>query len=88
VNELVEKLRLVEQRQDDIAKQLAFNTEITAAVNQNTADIIEVWRACRGGLRVLGWMGIALKWLTIVAACCTAVAGAYYAITHLGAPKP
>ena len=81
---LVEKIRVMETRQDDLAKQLEFNTKITEAVRQNTADIVEVWKAAHGGLKVLGWMGAIARWVTIIAGCVAAVGGAYYALTHWG----
>lgn len=87
VNELVDKLALVEQRQCDLAKQHTFNTEITAAVNKNTADIIKVWQACQGGLKVLGWIGTAVKWLTAIALGVSATLAVVQAWLHFGGGK-
>lgn len=81
---MVAQVASVEKTQAELAEQLAFNTQITAKVVQNTADIVEVWQSVKGGMRVLGWLGLAAKWLTIIAACVTAVGAAVYAMTHFG----
>lgn len=69
-----------------IEQQLADNTELTAQVKQNTADIVQAWQSVRGGLKVLGWLGLVAKWVTIIAAAVSAVAAAAYAIMHFGKP--
>lgn len=87
VTALVAQVASIEQRQEDLSRQLAINTAITAQVSQNTTDIIEVWTSVKSGMRVLGWLGAAARWVAIIASCITAVGAAVYAITHWGSPK-
>lgn len=87
IHTLVEKVAGIELRQVDISERLEVNTQITAEISRNTADIVEVWQSVKGGMRVLGWLGLAAKWLAIVAGCVTAVSAAVYALLHFGGPK-
>ena len=60
-------------------------------VRENTAltqEVLDVLRAARVGLKVLGGIGIAVKWIGTLAAAGLAIWTFLYAITHGGAtPK-
>lgn len=53
------------------------NTRITAAIATDTSELLELFRAAKGGFKVVGWMGGALKWAAAIGA---AVVGLYVAI--------
>lgn len=51
-----------------LEKGLADNTAATARVEENTAEMIDLFRSAKGGFRVLGHIGSILKWAAAVAA--------------------
>lgn len=78
----------LKSQQQETFQKLELNTEATLEVKKNTADIVAAWQALSGGLRVLGWLGILAKWLATISTGVAAAGGAWYAITHWGAPPP
>lgn len=60
-----------------IEKAVNENTRITAAIATDTGELLELFRAAKGGFKVVGWMGGALKWAAAIGA---AVVGLYAAI--------
>ena len=59
------------------------NTEITRETKADTGEFLEIFKAMRGGFKVLGWLGTAAKWTASLGA---ALIGLYYAV-KMG-PKP
>jgi hypothetical protein len=67
-----EQLKLIRQ-------ELQENTDVTT-------DIRDLMSAGKTGLKVLGWIGVAAKWVASIALAITAVWGVIYTITHGGTP--
>jgi len=80
------RFRAIDERCLRIESQLQQNTELTQEVVKNTTDIVAAWTALSGGLKVLGWLGIAAKYLALFAGAVSALGGAWYALTHWGQP--
>jgi hypothetical protein len=62
------------------AKALAENTKITK-------EIKETFDAVKGGFKVLGWIGVAVKWVGSIAGGVAAVFALYYTLINGGPPK-
>lgn len=56
-----------------LEKGLADNSAATARVEENTSEMVEMFRSAKGGFRVLGYIGSVLKWATAVAASLLAI---------------
>lgn len=63
--------------QEMIEAQLKTNTELTAKHASDTSEIVEFFRAAQQGLRVLGWIGKAVKYVAPIGAALAALAAAY-----------
>lgn len=66
-------------RMDRMQAELSANTAITVQVR----DLLQT---LRGGLRLLGWLGVAAKWIGGIAAAVTAVWALIHAAIHSGRP--
>lgn len=78
------QLEAIHQRLERGDKRMA---SIEAEVSKNTAitaEIKEILDAARLGFKVLGGLGVALKWAAGIAAAL----GTLWAIFHNGGPKP
>ena len=65
-------------------------TQIEDLLAQNTAmtaQMLDVVKAVKGGIKVLGWIGVGAKWLAGIAAAVTAIYTLIYMATH-GGSKP
>lgn len=56
-----------------LEKGLADNTAATARVEENTAEMVEMFRSAKGGFRVLGYIGQIVKWALAVGASAAAI---------------
>jgi hypothetical protein len=65
------------ERLDDLRDELAANTAATQ-------DVRELLSVARGGLKVLGWLGVGAKWVGAVAAAITALWVLLHQLTHNG----
>lgn len=79
-----ERLDRGDRRFDQLDAEVAENTRLTRASAEDLAAIRDVLTAVRGGLRVLGWLGLAVKWLGGLATAGVAIYTAWYALTHGG----
>ena len=52
----------VNQRLDTVETALCDNTKTTNQTQQNTAELVEIFQAAKGGFKVMGWLGQAAKW--------------------------
>lgn len=77
-------------RMDAIERGLRENTVATLEGNRDAREVLELFRAVKGGIRVLGWIGGAARWVGFIATAGTAIYAAWYAISHGGQlpPKP
>lgn len=71
----------------DLRHNVDDNTEICAnmeeAVNRDLGEIKDILNTVKSGLTFLGWIGVAAKWLGIIAGCLAAVFGAILAGDNL-----
>lgn len=72
-------LRKGETRMGSIETELATNSKLT----QEVRDILS---AAKGAFKVLGWLGIAVKWIGGITAALTTIYVAGYTATHGGKP--
>ena len=84
---------LIERRAADpwrikIEAEVAENTRITAETKQRVDEMYDILVAIQGALKVLRWIGIAAKWVTVLTGMASAMALLWYQLTHGGSPKP
>lgn len=65
------------ERVTTIERAVKENTAITAAIATDTSELLALFTAAKGGLKVMGWMGGVVKWIAAIGA---AVVGLYVAI--------
>lgn len=70
----------MDARLRDIETELAANTKVTTEVR-------EVLDTFKGGMRMLGWMGIAAKWIAGIAAAIGAVIAIWETLRSGGPPR-
>ena len=78
------RLTALEERCGRIETAVAENTLLTKTIQKNTDDIVEAWNAIAGGLKVLGWLARAAKYLTYA----LGLVAAAYAVLRGGNPPP
>lgn len=78
------------EKMDEQADRLKSVEAELRSNSETTREVRELLDAGKSGLRVLGWLGAAGKWIGTLATAGIAVYGALYAITHNGQlpPKP
>ena len=76
----------IRQEQAELRAELKNNTAVTAQIKERTEDLIGFFEAAKGGLKVLGWLGTAIKWLGGIAAACVGIYALVQAIIHGGMP--
>jgi len=69
----------VESRMGILETELAANSE-------TTTEVREILATARAGLKVLGGLGTAARWVGYLAAAATAVYALWYTVTHGGKP--
>lgn len=82
--EAIELRAAIVRRLDDGDARM---TRIETALAENTrltAEVRSIMEAGRAGLRLLGWVGFALKWLGVIATALVAIRVAFYVATHGG----
>lgn len=80
----LDKHEMLSQRIDKLEASMSENTTLTYGIKADTSEFLEVFRAVRGGFKVLGWLGNIAKWVAGLAA---AIAGLYFAMQR-GGPHP
>lgn len=58
----------LEQSLQELRGQLTANTLIAAEAKSEMREVLDILRAVKGGLRVVGAFGFVIKWLAAVAA--------------------
>ena len=79
-----QRLHDLAERVGKIEQGLVTNTALTNEVHKNTTAIVEAWTAISGGMKVLGWLGHAAKWIAAFLAAIAAI----YAAWHSGVQPP
>ena len=67
------RLMALESRMTSVEREVAENTALTVGVSADTRELLDLFRAARGGLKVMGWLGGLLKWLAGIAAAFAAI---------------
>lgn len=81
------RLNAGDVRMEGMERSLQENTEATARVESNTADLLEAFNALRGAFKVFTWIGKAAKPLGYIALAITAFLGTLAALKSGGLPK-
>lgn len=58
--------RTLEQSEKRLARlevAMQTNTQIIQTIKVDTSEFLEVFKAMKGGFKVLGWLGAAAKWI-------------------------
>lgn len=87
-----QQLELGEDRMSRIEKDLAANTSATTRVAEDTREVLEHMATAKSGLKLLGYVGVVIKWLSIVGGglvgIYVAAHTAWYVVTHNGDVPP
>lgn len=81
------RMDTLEELIDENRKAHAANALALAENTKLTKEIKETFDAVKGGFKVLGWIGHAVKWIGSIAGGLAAVYALYYSITHGSQPK-
>ena len=84
-----QNLRRFEEIEAQLAKGAERMTAIERELRDNTTvtrEVRELMELGRNGFKVLGWLGIAAKWVGSLAAAAAAVWALVYAAMHGGKP--
>jgi len=71
VEDLVHRLQQTETRQEEILSGVE-------GIQQNVQELLDLWKSAKGFVRVVGWIGFAIKWLAVTGG---AVAVVWAAVT-------
>ena len=86
--DISEALALMQSRLNSGGARMKRIEDELKANSATTAEIRDVLAAARMGFKVLGGLGVAAKWLGVLAAAAVSIYTAIYAATHGGAtPK-
>lgn len=72
------ELHALHRRVGSVEEALKTNTQLTQTVGEDTRELLDLFRAAKGGFKVMGWMGEGLKWVGIVAAALTSIWVAFH----------
>ncbi|EYS89464.1 hypothetical protein CF68_32960 [Cupriavidus sp. SK-4] len=72
-----ENFQALVARVDTIESELKLNTEATARVESNTADIVEAFQAAAGAFKALNWIGKAVRPVGYIAAAVSGIVAAW-----------
>lgn len=68
---------------DCLEAGLNANTELTQRIREDTSELVEMFKALKGGLKVLGWFGTMAKWVGGIALAVTSVYAAWQAMLKM-----
>lgn len=72
------ELHALGNRVTSVEEALKTNTDLTEAVSKDTNELLDLFRAAKGGFKVMGWLGEGLKWVGIVVAALTSIWVAFH----------
>lgn len=64
--------------------EVAENTRITAQTKVRVDEVHDILVAVQGALKVMKWIGIAAKWITVIVGMVSAIALVWYQLTNGG----
>ena len=82
IDELFGRVDQLQQQHAVLSGKLDENNAATARIEASTADLVAAWTAISGGIKVLGWLATAAKYIGMFAAGVGSVIGAYYAFRN------
>ena len=80
----VEEIR---KEQERFRTELEENSKLTKSVDERTTEIVELFGKAKGAFAVLGWVGVAVKWVGGIAMAAGAIYAFVYSIIHGFPPK-
>ena len=63
---------------------IAENTAITLETKEGVNEIVNILKAAKGAIKVLGWVAAIAKWVGIISVAASAVWALWYQATHGG----
>ena len=60
------------------------NTRITTDMKARVDEVHDLLLAIQGALKVMKWIGVAAKWITVILGMASAIALLWYQLTHGG----
>jgi hypothetical protein len=91
VEQLAEMVVSMRDMRDCMSKGEGRMSAIEAELKMNsatTAEVRDILSTARGAFRLFGWIGVAVKWLGVIAATISALYVAAYTVTHGKPPSP
>lgn len=61
-------MRALQIRVSALERGVKENTELTETVSVDTKELLDLFRAAKGGFRVVGWLGTFAKWVAGIVA--------------------
>ncbi len=62
LNDLQNRVGSVETAVDALGDEVRDNTKLTKDIHENTKEMLGIFQTAKGGFKVVGWFGTALKW--------------------------
>lgn len=78
--DLEKQLDGMHDRITSVEQSVTDNTRITSSVREDTRELLDIIKSVKGGFKVMGWLGAALKWAGGIAA---AFAGIYAFVRNI-----
>lgn len=78
ITELEDKVKIVEKNIDQMQEDLSRNRGLIQEIKSDTSEIVGVFRASQGFIKVLNFFGTVLKWVAVTGAAL----GALWAYLH------
>lgn len=75
------------KEQAEFRAELKKNSELTGKINSMTEEMVDLFAAAKGAFKVLGWIGVAIKWTAGLAAAIAGIYAFFYTIMHGFPPK-
>lgn len=74
-----DRMTRIEDNASSLRGDLNENTKATQEVADNTAQLVEIFKAFEGAIKVLNWLGKLAKPMAYIVSLCTALMGAWVA---------
>lgn len=75
-----------EKRMNGLDSRIAENTRLTQELKADTGELLDIFKSIKGGIRVIGWIGAAAKWVGGLLGAALAIWAFIQSITHGGKP--
>ena len=92
---LTDQIAELTLRWQELSARIGHTGEKVGGIEKTLSDnndllvqMLDIVKAVRGGIKVLGWLGVLAKWVTAVAAAAGVVYAAYQLVVHGSVPPP